>query len=267
MKDLIIGFIFAGVISLLAYKKKSLSLSGALAALFMGSFMYFFGGLVASAAMVAFFLSSSILSHLFKGRKKEAGKLQEKGSRRDCFQVFANGGIGLIFAALFYFTKNPLFLIGCGVAFGESNADTWASEVGVLSKRKPVSIINGKPLERGVSGGVSPLGTLAAFLGSSFIGLVFAVMFYMVYGHNKAIIQGFWLITLLGFLGCLIDSLLGATVQAQYYCEAEDAITEKSTHRGNKNKLIKGVAIFNNDLINLSSNLLSTLLVFLFSIS
>lgn len=45
MKNLIIGFVFSTIISLAAYKKNSLSESGAIAATIMGGLMYFFWGL------------------------------------------------------------------------------------------------------------------------------------------------------------------------------------------------------------------------------
>ena len=192
MKELIIGLIFSGIIALAAFKKRSLSLSGAVAAVLLGTLMYYFGGIVASGMMVAFFVSSSILSHIFKGKKTALEKVNEKGSRRDCFQVFANGGMGLVFAALFYYFNNPLFLVGCAAAFGEANADTWASEIGVLSRKKPISIITRRTIETGVSGGVSSLGTLASFLGAAFIGFSFSCIYFLTYGYNIIIIFSFY---------------------------------------------------------------------------
>jgi uncharacterized membrane protein len=45
-----------------------------------------------------------------------------------------------------------------GSAVGEAASDTFASEVGILSKTKPVSIITGRPMTPGLSGAISPLG-------------------------------------------------------------------------------------------------------------
>ncbi len=264
MKELTIGLIFSGIIAVAAFKKGSLSTSGAIAAVVLGTLIYYFGGVVASGMMVAFFLSSSFLSHIFKSKKKVLEKVNEKGSRRDCYQVFANGGMGLIFAALFYYFNNPLFLVGCAAAFGEANADTWASEVGVLSRKKPVSIITGKAIETGVSGGISPLGTLASFLGAGFIGITFSCIYFLTYGYNIIIIFAPFIITLLGFVGAIIDSFLGATVQAQYYCEEEKITTEKSSYKGRANSLIKGYRFLNNDAVNFFSTLLCSLPIFLF---
>lgn len=264
MKNLIIGFIFSTIISLAAYKKNSLSESGAIAATLMGGLMYFFGGFVATALLIGFFVSSSLLTVLNKNKKKDVVKLNEKGGRRDVFQVFANGGIGLLFAALFYFTKNEMFLVGCAISFGEANADTWASEIGVLSKKPPVSILTGKALMKGMSGGVSLLGIFASWSGATFIAGVFAVSYMIEYGYDKFVIYGFIAAMVLGFLGAVMDSVLGASIQAQYYCQEENIITEQSFHNGKPNKLIKGLSFFNNDVINLSSNIISSLMIFLF---
>ncbi len=264
MKELTIGLIFSGIIAVAAFKKGSLSASGAVAAVVLGTLMYYFGGIVASGMMVVFFLSSSFLSHIFKGKKKSLEKVNEKGSRRDCFQVFANGGMGLIFAALFYYFKNPMLLVGCAVAFGEANADTWASEIGVLSSRKPISIITGRAIETGVSGGISPLGTLASFLGAGFIGISFSCIYFLTYGYNIIIIVAPFIIAALGFIGAMIDSILGATVQAQYYCEEEKLTTEKRAYKGKANTLIKGYSFFGNDAVNFLSTLLCSVPIFLF---
>ena len=67
----------------------------------------------------------------------------------------------------------------------------------------------------------------------------------------------------IGFIGCIVDSILGASVQAQYYCEELNTITEKKEYKGKTNKLIKGIYFVNNDVVNLSSNIISTLIVLL----
>ena len=55
------------------------------------------------------------------------------------------------------------------------NADTWATELGVLSRTPPRLITSGKVVERGTSGGVSLAGTLAALGGAAVIGLAAAL--------------------------------------------------------------------------------------------
>lgn len=155
------------------------------------------------------------------------------------------------------------FLIAYRVSFAVAAADTRASEVGVLSKRKPINILNLKPLEAGMSGGISLLGTTFAFLGSLFISLIHFILNIIIFRDIKeGLIYSIYCL-LIGFLGAVIDSLLGASLQAQYYCEELNTITEKRFYKGKINKLIKGVSFINNDIVNLSSNLISTLIIFI----
>ena len=48
-----------------------------------------------------------------------------------------------------------MFSLFSFVVFAAANADTFSSETGVLGKGKVFSIITGKSIQRGISGGVS----------------------------------------------------------------------------------------------------------------
>ena len=263
MLDFLVGLAFSLFIALVAYKKSSLSKSGCVAATVLGTGLYYFGGLWFSVIMVAFFVSSSILTKFKNYNKKSLDKLNEKGGNRDYMQVFANGGVGLVLAFIYYFYPNPVVLLAYAVSFAEANADTWASEIGVLSKRKTISILNFKPIEKGRSGGISILGTIFSFLGASFIACIYFIASLITYKDIKQSFIYAILCILIGFIGSILDSILGASVQAQYYCEDLKSITEKRVHKGKYNKRIKGLSFINNDIVNLSSNLLSALMVLL----
>ncbi len=63
-----------------------------------------------------------------------------------------------------------------------------------------------------------------------------------------------------GLTGSLVDSLLGATVQAIYYCAACSRETERPVHGcGRPTKLIRGWTWLNNDLVNLAASLIGGL--------
>ena len=66
------------------------------------------------------------------------------------------------------------------------NADTWATELGVLSKNKPIFILTGKPVTTGTSGAISLGGTIAGFVGAFFIGAL-AIIFVTT---SNAVIAG-----------------------------------------------------------------------------
>lgn len=263
MLNFTIGLVYSSLISFAAYKKSSLNTTGFLAAVVLGTAIYFFGGLWFFNIMIAFFVSSSLLTK-FKGiNKKYLDKLNQKGGMRDHIQVFVNGGVGLVLAILYYIYNSPIFLLAYAVSFGVATSDTWASEAGVLSKDKPLSILTLKPIEKGMSGGISTLGTTFAFLGSAFISSMFLIAYIVIYNDIRQGLTYSLVCLILGFIGSIIDSILGASIQAQYYCEEIKSFTEKKVYKNKPNRLVKGISIINNDVVNFVSNLLATLMVFL----
>lgn len=260
MKDILIGFVFSFAIAFTGYKKESLSLSGGISAVILGTALYYFGGLFFSAILIAFFISSSILTKYRNEFKKNLQDINEKDGKRDYIQVIANGLLGLIFALLFFITKDHLFILAYAAAFAASNADTWASELGVLSKRDPVSIISFKKIERGMSGGISPLGTIASALGAGFIGIIFIVGYIFQYGISTSCIKLFIICSLCGFIGSLIDSLMGSAIQAKYKCNICDKYTEKKVHHGSITTPVGGISFVNNDVVNFTSSLTASII-------
>lgn len=256
--QLLIGFGLAIVISAVAYTARSLSFSGLLAAIGLGTVVFGLGGAPWTALLLGFFLSSTLLSKLFKLRKRTAEEKYAKGSRRDAAQVLANGGIAgaaVILQAAFPHWSVPLFAAGAG-ALAAANADTWGTELGVLSRRKPRLITTRQQVEPGTSGGITPLGTLSAGAGALFIAVI------ATWGWPaQALPAGYepldWLaslgvITLAGLLGSLLDSLLGATVQAIYHCPACGKETEAHPlHKcGTATQQVRGWGWLGNDGVN-----------------
>jgi uncharacterized protein (TIGR00297 family) len=272
--NFLIGFGLALVIALAAWRSRALSPNGAVTAVLLGAVIFGLGGLGWAVLLLAFFISSSVLSRLFRKRKRALDEKFSKGSQRDAGQVAANGGIAGIFV-LFHtaFPANQWAWIGFAAALAAANADTWATEIGVLSHTSPRLITNGQVVERGTSGGVTLTGTLAALGGSALIALL-AVIFWQ--GHILTLPTGSpdwldtlvsspaaalpcpqtltWLglITLAGLAGSLIDSFLGATLQAIYHCP----VCQKETERhplhscGSLTYLIRGMRRLDNDWVN-----------------
>lgn len=252
--QLTIGILLAAIIALATYFTHSLSRSGAVGAFILGSIIFGIGGLGWSILLLAFFISSTLLSRLFKGRKREIEANFSKGSRRDGFQVAANGAIAGLCALLFPFLGEPAWLwAGFAGALAAANADTWATEIGVLGKAKPRMITNGRRVEPGTSGAISFTGLLAAFCGSLLIALL-AVLFKpdQVLNTLENNIALPLIVTIAGIAGSLIDSLLGAGSQAMYYCDTCKKETEKHPLHGcgNPTRLVRGLAWLNNDWVN-----------------
>lgn len=251
-----LGFLLALIIALGAYFTRSLSRGGAIAAVVLGTAVFGLGGLPWAVLLLGFFLSSSLLSRLFRRRKARLDEKFSKGSRRDAAQVFANGGaagILVILQAVFPDQAWPWFAAAASLA--AANADTWGTELGVLSPGAPRLITTWKKTDPGTSGAISPAGTLAAAGGALLIACL-ALIVWPPYAGGEAAGPAALLrvafITLAGWIGSLIDSLLGATVQAIYRCPACSRETERHPLHtcGAATSRVRGLAWLNNDWVN-----------------
>lgn len=223
---LLTALLGAPLVGFIAWRVGALTLSGAIAAAFVGFCHLAFGGWSAAGALLAFFFTSTALSKLGKRKKDALGF--EKSSRRDVLQVLANGGVAAMCAV---FGAKDALLGALAVAC----ADTWATEIGALYGGVPRKITTLKHVRPGESGGVSPVGTLAALAGAGLLAL-FAGRTW------PAVLIG-------GFCGCLLDSLLGATLQVQWRDE-EGALTER--RNGDQ---VRGLWLMNNDAVNFLATL------------
>lgn len=249
------GFSGALLISMVVFHLKALNKSGTIAATIIGTIIFGLGGWHWAIILLGFFISSSLLSKLLRKRKASLSDKFSKGSRRDAGQVLANGSIGALLVVFHYIYPNhfwvwPAFL----GSFAAVNADTWATELGVLSKKNPRLITSGKVVEQGTSGGITLLGTLSALGGASFIALIGVLIWPVkeVAIISSANLARFLLIALAGLLGSMVDSWLGATVQAIYHCHTCDKDTEQHPihHCGTSTTPVRGLKWFNNDLVN-----------------
>src|SRR5215213_10839700 len=98
--QIVYGLFLASGIAYLAYRVHSLNKSGAVAALIVGTVVFGIGGWQWSILLLLFFITSSGLSLAFKKRKQGLNDKFSKGNERDAGQVFGNGGLATLFAAL-----------------------------------------------------------------------------------------------------------------------------------------------------------------------
>lgn len=253
--QILTGFLLAAVVSTAAYFSRSLSFSGALAAVVLGTVVFGLGGLPWAILLLAFFISSSLLSRLLKQRKTVVEEKFSKGSRRDIWQVAANGlAAGMAVLLHLAFPEASWPWLAFSGALAAVNADTWATEIGVLGNRSPRLITTGRMVEPGTSGAVSLIGTLAAAAGAGLIGLL-AVLLWQNENSLAFPVESIVVILVItgaGLAGSLVDSLLGATVQAQYFCPACRKETEKHPNHtcGSPTTLRRGRPWLNNDVVN-----------------
>lgn len=248
--QILYGFILAFIVAYLAYRAHSLSKSGAIAATVVGTVIFGMGGLEWAILLLTFFITSSGLSRAFKTRKAGLDEKFSKGHERDAGQVFGNGGLATLFAALHaFFPDSILPWIGFAASLAAVNADTWATELGVLNPTPPRMITNlTRQVEKGTSGGISLFGTLASLLGAAVIALP-AILLSPFDALNT---NHFLLITFAGLAGSLFDSFLGATAQAMYYCPTDQKETEKHPLHtcGTQTVHLRGWKWLDNDWVN-----------------
>ncbi len=245
---LLIGLAGSTVVALLAYRINALSATGAFAAAIMGTSLVTAGGPEWIALLMLFFISATFWSKWKRKHKSKAAAEQkyEKSGRRDAGQVWANGGLGMILCTGSSLFPSDLWFWAYTGVMAAVNADTWATEIGALSKSLPRSILSGKRVEPGTSGGVTLLGSLAALAGAALIGAG-AYIFD----------QPIWIVALAasaGFIGAYIDSLLGATVQVMYRCKVCGTETERSVHCQVPADTYRGLSFMNNDIVNIVSS-------------
>ncbi len=291
--SLLIGLALGSFIGLFAYLRGSLTRSGVLGAILTGTAVFGFGGFVPGILLIAFFVSSTLWSKYQARAKENVAEKFQKGSRRDLGQALANGAWAALLAIGYWFAaSNSLderavhFFFGAFVgAMATVTADTWATEIGVLSKALPRMISTGRVVPAGTSGGITVLGTVTALLGAMFIGamvnvanaLVFVaaqipilnVAGVFVWGATVSGIGIIFIASISGLAGALFDSLLGATVQAIYFSEYDERQTEKQLDsQGNPTRLIRGWRWLDNDWVNFFASVFGSLvagvLVFLF---
>lgn len=257
---LLTGLSLSLAIGLAGYWRGALTPSGVAGAMLTGTLMFGLGGWAWGVLLVAFFVSASALS-FYRNREKETlAEKFAKGHRRDLGQALANGGLAALLAVLSGGDSDPLWFFAAAGAMAAVNADTWATELGVLSARPPRLITTGRRVDVGTSGGVTGLGFTASAGGAFFIGLLGGLMLLgQRYGPSAA---GALTLTATvgGLLGAAFDSLLGATVQAIYWCDICQKETERQAHRcGARTRLLRGWRWLGNDLVNFIASLVGAL--------
>jgi uncharacterized protein (TIGR00297 family) len=226
----------------IARRARTLSTSGAIAAAIIGT-IAIAAGWSWGIMLLSFFVSASALSKLGERRKAElVGSIIEKGGERDAGQVLANGGLFAAAALAQLLFPSPIwYAMGAG-ALAASASDTWATEIGTLAGGEPRSIVTGRRVPAGTSGGVSLAGSIAGIAGALFIAVLATLANWPV---------AFAAIALGGIAGALADSLLGATLQARRWCDLCAKGTERLIHNcGTTTRAAGGLAGFDNDWVN-----------------
>ncbi|MGK2935092.1 MAG: DUF92 domain-containing protein [Gemmatimonadaceae bacterium] len=255
---LVMGAALATIVAAAAARARLLSPAGAIAAAVVGAAAVAAGwswGIV----LVVFFVLTSALSAYGAERKRALtrGILAKGSTIRDATQVIANGEVFAVAGILWLGTGDPLFLAAGGGAIAAAAADSWATETGVAFGGIPRSIVSGMPMARGTSGGV----TVAGFLGAAAGAAIMAGTMLLI-GWPRAVAVA---VFLGGMVGMVLDSVLGATLQAGQFCPDCETETEQPVHHcGRPTQAIRGVRWMDNDLVNLLATLSGAVIAAIF---
>ena len=160
-------------------------------------------------AVVLYLALGSLVTRLGFRRKQEQGLAEGRGGRRGPENVWGSAATGAALALLTVLPAAPvsLLLIGFAASFAAKLADTCGSEIGKRWGRHTLLITSLRPVPAGTEGAISAEGTAASLAGSALMALVMLQL---------GLLQGLaaWaLVTAVGLLATLIESLIGATLQ------------------------------------------------------
>ncbi len=249
----VLAFVLSGTVAALAHRRRALSSSGALAATAVGAVILVGGGPWWFGALGAFFGTSTLLGRVGAAYKARTKREFSKGDTRDAWQVLANGGVAAVAALLMIVAPDARWLYAFVGALATANGDTWATELGILSRGEPRSIVTLARVPRGTSGAVSALGLGATLAGAFLVALVAAP----ASGRPLRVLA---IGTLAGVVGALVDSLAGATVQESFYCAGCARECEAPLHScGAVAERRRGIIGFGNDMVNFVATLAGAL--------
>jgi uncharacterized protein (TIGR00297 family) len=239
----LVGLGLASAIAILARRAGALTTSGAVAAAIVGT-VAVAAGWSWGVLLIAYFTSTALLSR-FRANYKAArtGGVLDKQGPRDAAQVLANGGVFTVAAVAHWMSPAAIWQAAAAGALAASAADSWATEIGTLARASPRSILTRQPVATGTSGGVTVLGFLAAALGAAFVAAVAWTIRWPAVAIAAALVGG--------GIGCLLDSVLGASLQARRWCASCGNPTEQRIHRcGTLTSMTGGMPWLNNDGVN-----------------
>ena len=201
-------------------RAKMLDNPGILAATALGFVVGGLGHWTWLLILLGFLLASHKATKWRFDEKKTRGMSESEDGHRSYGNVIANGGLPGIVAVLAFITEdwyNGIWMFGAAVAVASS--DTFASEIGCLDDNVRM-ITTMKPCEPGINGGFSPSGQKAAFIGSAMIAVLTFIAWIVTNADVDSMTTGVQktvFVAIIGWLGCQMDSVLGAVFENRGY--------------------------------------------------
>jgi len=187
----------------LAFARGTVSRSGYVGGVVVGTWILWFGGGAAYVMLCAFFFVGTAATRLGYQRKAARGLAQEEGGRRGTRHAVANCGTGVLLATLVPFTGSFWPGLGLIAAFATAASDTLGSEIGQLYGKRPIDPTTFRPVPPGTEGAVSVEGTLAGVLGSAVLGALGCAVGLIPW-------SALWMPVAGAFVGTTVESVVGA---------------------------------------------------------
>jgi uncharacterized membrane protein len=258
------GLVVALGLAWLGHRLGTHALSGAFAMVACYLISAFGGGWVWGVLVLMFFLTTIIWSHFGRDRKALLLDRLLGHARIGWIQVTGQLGWGCILALLAILGQHFIGFTGAFVGvIAAANADTWATEIGVLSRQQPRLVNNGRLVAAGTPGAVSLLGLVSASGGAWLTGFTALAFYFMIATFDERIWTSslIWLpigATLGGLVSSVVDSFLGSVLQGMYYCEHCQRISEDAVHQcGLPAKQIRGWSWLTSQGVDLVASLVS----------
>lgn len=245
---LVFSILLSEFIFMIVFFSKSIDYYGSLLSMIMVFSYMYFGGVIGISILLSeyffIFFISMLAKKLNKNKKKECKKF---------LQILINGGIGTIFIILYGIFKNINLLIISIISVSGCFIDSVSSDVGVLSNGNVYDIFKHKKIEKGISGGMSVFGTVSSLICSCLISL-------SLYLTLNLKILDLIFMTIIIFSQTIVDSLLGSIFQVKYRCERCGKVNEKGKCCNEISEKISGISWINNNMVNLMSSIIITLI-------
>ncbi|GFO10124.1 transmembrane protein 19 [Plakobranchus ocellatus] len=273
------GFSFLAPVAVAVHglRRKRIDQSGAAMGLIVG-FLLTISCLRFFASLLAFFISASKATVYRSDLKKKIEADFKEGGQRNWVQVVSNAGPASVFAIFYMWEVGSVdlpvnfgklysaswYAIAVMSALACASGDTFASSIGLVSGNKnPIHILKLTRVPRGTNGGVSLIGTLSSLFGGLVVGVAFYIVELLVLQSGDLLgAPAQWPVILYGglagFLGSLVDSLLGGALQFSGKHPKLDYVVERP---GPGVQHISGVDILDNHSVNLLASLLTGLAV------
>ena len=239
--NIVLSFLVAAILAIAAYRLKTITMNGAIAGVLVATAMLFAGGIPFFVLLFVFVATGGLLSRL---PNRNTSASADQHDSRTAVQILATTGCAGFAALLLPMPgfSDPMWqraLLAIIIAtLATSFSDTLSAEFGSRYGGSPRKLLFGKIVEPGISGGVTLFGLA--------VGGVTALLFCRLATAMQILPSGSeGTLSLLAFLGNILDSIIGGTIQANYRCTQCGLIGEKKIHCGTNGDRVRGLPITN----------------------